>query len=129
MLISVTKVKHRWKEYDPVFNITQSKLIDNDLTGPIIEEEEESEMIAKDIICDLLCDLFGDDVCRKSISIRGHTRSESVFNYETTNVHRCNSVMTRLMKETPDERSKSATYIIPPIEHDPKRQILNVKDT
>ena len=83
-------------------------------------------MIAKEIICDLLCNLFGDDVGRKSTSIRGHTSCGSIFNYETTRINRCNSVMTRLMKETPDERSKSATYIIPPIEHDPKRQILNV---
>ncbi|MDR3582334.1 MAG: hypothetical protein P4L67_03615 [Candidatus Pacebacteria bacterium] len=59
-------------------------------------------------------------------SPRTEDTSAASFDPAGRGAERHYSLMTRLMRSIPDQRSKSASYIVPPLEDDPKRQKLLV---
>jgi len=76
----------------------------------------------KEIIREIL-DSIINNVTNK---LKSQPKIDTSFNLFPYKSHRCYSVMTILMQNCKEQRSKSAVYIVPPLETDPRRQNLTV---
>ncbi len=78
---------------------------------------------ARDIARGIIDDLLNNLLEGKRGSIMS-IRTEDTLKGSSERRH---SLMTQLMRAAPDQRSKSLSYIVPPLEDDPRRQKLKVR--